>query len=230
MEIMPGTSQSYPPSPPPQRSSKGLWIGLLIGVVVLCLLGFVAAGYYSGVNLSDLLKFFPSPTPSALSYDNPNVGVSLTYPLTWQYSEAGDATYGYAITFASSSDILDAPSKATQSGALLMLGTIPLSTNNLPFTVAADTMGAALDGFASSFFSASGPAQDLRTFTLSGYPAASGAFTISSDNTAPTSAYLTVVLRQDQVVLFVGLCPQAEWSQYQPTFEAIVSSATLSAP
>jgi hypothetical protein len=231
MEIMPGYTQTFPLPPPPQRSHKGLWIGLAIGAVVLCLCGILVVGvYFFGPNIPYISSFFPSPTPTGLFYNNPAAGISLTYPVTWQYSESGDATYGYSITFASSTDILTAPSRASETGAAMMIGTIILTNSNLPFTVNASSMEDAVNGFANLIFTNISQNQNLRTFTLSGYPAASGVYTVTSDTSSPTAVYITAVLRDDAIILFVGLCPQTEWTQHQPTFDSIVNSASIFTP
>ena len=153
MEIMPGYTHSYPLPPPPQRSRKGLWIGLAIGTVVLFLFGILVVGvFFFGQKIPFISSIFPSPTPTGLFYNNPAAGISLTYPLTWQYSVTGDAKYGYSITLASSQDILTTPSRATETGAAMMVGTIILTNSNLPFTIDASSMGDVENGFANLIF------------------------------------------------------------------------------
>lgn len=232
MEIMPGYAQNYPPPPPPQRSRKGLWIGLAIGVVVLCmcLIVVVVGVYFFGQNIPLISTFFPSPTPSGLFYNNPSAGISLTYPGTWQYSESGDATNGYTIIFASSADILNSSSNAPQTGAAMAILTNILSTSEFPFTVNASSMGDVVDYIATVYFTNISQGQNLRTFTLSGYLAASRVFTMTNDTGNPSAVYIITVLRNDQIILFFGACPQTEWSQYQPAFDLIVYSANIASP
>lgn len=232
MEPLPGYPQSYPPPPPPQRSRKGLWIGLAIGAVVLCLccIVVVVGVYFFGLNIPVISNFLPSPTSAGLLYNNPSAGISLTYPLTWQYSESGDASTGYIITFASSAEILNSSSNAPQTGAALAVLTNVVKASDLSFTVDASSMGDLVDYIATSSNMSIIQGQNLRTFTLSGYPAASRAYTMTNDTGGPSSAYLVAVLRNDEIILFLGVCPETEWSQHQPTFDSIVNSAGIVTP
>jgi hypothetical protein len=232
METIPGYAQSYPPPPPPQRSRKGLWIGLAIGAVVLCLccIVLIVGVYFFGQNIPYISNFFPSPTPTGLVYSNPAVGISLTYPATWQYSELGNAADGYIITFASSADILTNSSNAPQTGAAMAILTNALTTSDLSFTVNAASMGDVINYIATVFFTNVGQGQDLRTFTLSGYPAASGVFTLPDDTGNPLTTYIIAVLRNEEIILFLGVCPQTEWAQHQPDFDSIVNSVSIVTP
>ncbi|HEY5157335.1 MAG TPA: hypothetical protein VII93_05160 [Anaerolineales bacterium] len=231
MEPMPGYAQSYPPPPPPQRSRKGLWIGLAIGAVVLCLCCIVVVGvYFFRQNIPYISNFFPSPTPTGLSYNNPAAGISLTYPANWQYSESGDATSGYLIVFASSADVLNDSSNAPQTGAAMAILTNVMKTSDVSFTVNAGSMGDVVDYIATNYFTNLSQGQNLRTFTLSGYPAASGLYTATNATGSPSVAYLIAVLRNDEIIMLFGVCPQTEWTQHQPTFDSIVNSASIVTP
>jgi len=232
METTPAFPQSYPPPPPPQRSRKGLWIGLAIGAVVLCLccIVIVVGASFFGQNIPLISDFFPSPTPNGLFYNNPSAGISLTYPATWQYSEQGDAANGYLLIFASSADILNSTSNSLQTGAEMVIVTNALATSDLPFTVDASSMGSVVDYIATDTSTNISGGENLRTFTLSGYPAASGVYSLANDTGGPSAAYITAVLRNDQIVVFFGVCPQTEWSQHQPSFDSIVNSASLITP
>jgi hypothetical protein len=232
METIPGFTQSYPPPPPPQRSRKGLWIGLGIAAVVLCLCGIVAVGVYIfRQDIPFVSSFFPSPTPAGLFYTNPGAGISLTYPATWQYVESGDAASGYTIILASSADILT-NSNTPQTGAVMAIFSNFSKTSDFSFTVNAGSMGDVVDYIATNSFSNISQVQNPHTFTLSGYPAASGVYTdIIDTSTGDQSAiYLIAVLRNEEIIIFLGVCPQTEWSQHQPTFEWIVNSASIVTP
>jgi hypothetical protein len=232
METMPPLAQSYPPPPPPQRSRKGLWIGLTIGAVVLCLccIVLVVGVYFFGQNIPLVSGFFPSPTPSGLYYTNPSAGISLTYPAAWQYSESGDASSGYLLIFASSAEILNSASNAPQSGAALAVLTNVMAVGDLPFPADASSMVQVLDYIATQYFTNIGQGQDQRTFALSGFPAASSVYTMTNDSGDPSTSYLITVLRNEEILVFFGVCPQTEWTQYQPTFDSIVNSTTIVAP
>jgi len=231
MEPMPGSVQSYPPPPPPQPSRKGLWIGLAIGAVVLCLCCIALVGLYIfRQNIPVISNFFPSPTPTGLYYNNSSAGISLTYPATWHYSESGDASTGFSIILASSADILTNSSNAPQTGAAMAILTNAVATSDLSFTVDASSMGNVVDYIATTYFTNISQGQNLRTFTLSGYPAASGVYTMTNTTGAPSSAYIITVLRNNEIMLLFGVCPQTEWSQHQPTFDSIVNSVSIVTP
>jgi hypothetical protein len=105
-----------------------------------------------------------------------------------------------------------------------------LKTSDLSFTVDASSMGSVVDYVASTYFSNITGGQNLRTFTLNGNPAASGVYTLTNTTGAPSTAYLTIVLRNTEIILFFGVCPETEWSQYQPAFDSIVNSAIIVTP
>jgi hypothetical protein len=231
MENPTGSAQSFPPPPPPQRSHKNLWIGLAIVAVVLCLCCALLVGVYIfRQDIPILSNFFPSPTPAGQFYDNPSVGISLTYPPGWQFIESGDPSSGYEILFSSSADFLNDQSTLPQTGATLVIMTNTLPTSDIPFPVNAGSMGDLVDFIATSLFSGYSQSQNTKTFTLSGYPAASGAFTGSIDAGATSVIYLTAILRDEQIILFLGMCRQTEWAQYLPVFDSILNSVRIVSP
>jgi hypothetical protein len=234
MQPVPDYPQSYPPPPPPpqKRSHKTLWIILGIAAIVLCLccVVLIVGVYFFQLNIPVISNFFPSPTPAGLPYSNPSAGISLTYPTTWQYSDSGDATNGFTIIFASSADILKDPTSAPQTGAAMAIMTNLMKTSDVTFTVDASSMGSVVDYIASTYFSNISGGQNLRTFTISGNPAASGVYTLTNSSGAPATAYLVTVLRNSEILLFFGVCPQTEWAQYQPAFDSIVNSAVIVTP
>jgi hypothetical protein len=234
METIPGFSQSFPPPPPPppppQRSRTGLWIGLGIGAVVLCLCCALVVGVYIfRQDIPGISSLFPSPMPPGLSYTSPGAGISLTYPATWLYSESGDAATGYAILLASSADILNT-SNAPQTGAAMVILTNALQPSDLSFTLNAGSMGDVVAYIATSDFTNMGQGQNLHTFTLSGFPAASGVYTMTNANSSPAALYIIAVLRNSEIIVIISVCPQAEWSQHQPSFDSIVNSMTIVTP
>jgi hypothetical protein len=231
MEPFPDPAQSYPPPPPPQRSRKGLWVGLAIGAVVLCLCCIILVGVILlRQDIPIISNFFPPPPPAGLYYDNPSAGISLTYPATWQFVESGDASSGYEILFSSSVEFLNDPTALPTSGAILDITTNTLPASDIPFAVEASSMNNVVDYIATNLFSGFSQSQNSKTFTLSGYPAGSGAFTGSVDPGVPSVAYLTVVLRNEEILLFLGMCHQTEWVQYQPTFDSILNSVRIVTP
>jgi hypothetical protein len=234
METMPGYAEPFPPPPPPppeQKSRKGLWIGLGIAVAVLCLCCLVI-GVVAALNWTTVTNFFY--TRTAQSYSNPDAGISLYYPQGWQFDETGDATYGYEVIFASSTENLNSPTGVPQTGAEMIVLTNWLLASDLSFTVDASSMGDVVDYFATDIFTDTVQGQNIHTFTLSGYPAASGVYmgTINTGSTAgdPSAVYITTILRGDEIVLFIGVCPQTEWSQHQSTFDSMLNSMSIIIP
>jgi hypothetical protein len=232
MEPMPDYPQSYPPPPPPppKRSRKGLWIGLGIAAVVLCLccIVLIAGVYFFKLNVPVISNFFPSPTPAGLPYSNPTAGINLTYPATWQYSEFGDATNGFTIIFASSAALLNDTTNSVTTGALMEIYTNSLKTSDIPFAVNASSMGDVVDFIATSSQISQG--QSTQIYTVSGYPAGSGIYTLPNPSGTASTAYLIGILRNEEIIVFAAVCPQTEWSQYQPVFDSIINSAVIAAP
>jgi hypothetical protein len=232
MEPLFTASPSFPPPPPPQHSRKGLWIGLIIGAIVVCLccITVVVVTFSNRQNIPILSSFFPSPTPEGLPYNNSDAGISLIYPVTWKYDESGDATSGYMVFFASSADILSDSSNAPKAGAAMIILTNAISTSDLSFPVDASSMGSVVDYMASVYFSNISGGQNLHNFTLSGLPAASGVYSMTDSNGTLSSAYIVTVLRNDEIILLFGVCPETEWAQNQPSFDSIINSAKIVIP
>jgi hypothetical protein len=232
MEPMPDNLQSFPPPPPPppKRSHKALWIGLGIAVVLICMccIVLIAGVYYFRINVPVISNFFPSPTPAGLLYYNPSAGISVTYPLTWQYSQFGDANSGFTIIFASSADLLNDSTNSVTTGAIMEIYTNALKTSDIPFTVNAGSMGDVVDYIATQSSITQGPG--THTYTVSGYPAGSGIYTMPSTTGTSSTAYLIAILRNKEIIVIAAVCPQTEWSKYQPTFDSIVNSAVIAAP
>jgi hypothetical protein len=231
METFPETAQSYPPPPPPRSSHRNLWIGVAIGAILLCLCCIIVIGIYTfRQEIPFISSFFPSPTPTGLVYRNPGAGISLTYPATWHYSESGDASTGYSIIFASSEEILANSSNSIQTGAAFVVWTNILSTSDLSFTVDESSMGDVVDFIVTSLFTGIGQGKNLQTFKVSGYPAASGFYSVSDGSGNPSEAYIIAVLRNTDILMFIGVCPPSEWVQHLPTFDSIIRSVTIVAP
>jgi hypothetical protein len=183
--------------------------------------------YFFRTDIPIISSFFPSPTPVGLFYNNPNAGISLTYPLTWKVSESGDSGSGYTIIFASSQSILDDVSSAPTTGAALAVLTKALDTSTMSFNVNATSMLKALDYIATQDFTNLTNGQDVRALTVGGLPAASGIYTMKNDPKPPSTAYLVAVLHNTEIILFFAVCPQTEWAQHQALVESIVNSASF---
>jgi hypothetical protein len=221
-----------------------LWIGLIIAAVIflLCCIALVVGILLFNVNIPIISGLFASPTPvntptpipsptlSGLFYNNPSAGLSLTYPLSWQYVESGDAETGYTIYFASSEEILNNISSAPQTGAAMAVLTKIMTTSDLSFAVDANSMGDVLEYIATQYFTNISQGQNLRLHLQSGYPAASAVYSMTTDTGIPTAALLITVLRNEDILLFFGVCPQSEWSQHKITFNDMMNSLNLVSP
>jgi hypothetical protein len=105
-----------------------------------------------------------------------------------------------------------------------------LKTSDLPFTVNASSMGDVVNYIGTHSFPNMSQGQNLRTFTLSGYPTASGVYMKSDTAGGPTTVYTIAVLRNDEIIGVLGLCPQTEWAKYQPFFDSILHSMVIVVP
>jgi hypothetical protein len=126
-------------------------------------------------------------------------------------------------------DILNDPG-VPQTGAEMVIYVPALKTSDLSFTVNASSMGDVVNYIATHSFPHISQDQNLRIFTLSGYPAASGVYMKSDTAGGPTIVYSIAVLRNDEIIGVLGLCPQTEWAQYQPIFDSILYSIVIIAP
>jgi len=244
METMPPYSGSYPPPPPPRSSRRGLWIGLIIAAVIflLCCIALVVGILLFNLKIPVISGLFASPTPvntptpipsptlSGLIYNNSSAWLTLIYPLTWQYVDSGDPVNGYTIYFASSEEILNNISSAPQTGAALAIMTKLMTTSDFSFPVDANSMGDVLEYIATQYFTNISQGQNLSLHLQSGFPAASAVYSMTSDTGIPTAALLIAVLRNEDILLFFGVCPQSEWSQHKITFNDIMNSVSLVSP
>jgi hypothetical protein len=230
MESIPGYAEPFPPPPPAQRSRKGLWIGLGIGAVVLCLCCIVIAiaAYLNWTRITNFLY-----TQTAQFYSNPDAGISLYYPQGWQYEEWNDDPY-YEVILASSAEILDSSYGIPQTGAEMIVATDYSTTSDFEFNVDASSMVDVVDSIAKDeIYDDTIRGQNLHTFKLSGYPAASGLYVgiIDSDTTSdPSAVYIIAVLRGEEIMLVAGVCPETEWSQYHSIFNSIINSMSIVTP
>jgi hypothetical protein len=220
-------SELPPPPPPPAKSRTGLWIGIAIGVVVLCICCvLVVAGVlvYEG-KIPGLSNLFGTSTASGLPYSNATTGISLTYPADWVYSD----TTGTA-TFASSQDIIDnIQSPLTQGAALVIIDPL-ITTDTLPSDVNPNDALAVLTYIlGNNVNSTMTPIESPHAYTISSYPAASGAYSDMGSNNVQQATYLTAIVKGTDVLLIVSITPQTEWTQRRPQFESMLASIRFAA-
>lgn len=216
-----------PPPPPPQRSRGKLWIGIGVGLLILCICCVVTAlGLYVAKDqIPAIGRLFPTPTPPGMLYTNPGAGLSLWYPQGWTYQEEGD-NGGYFILFASSQQIIDNSGVTPHNGAALIVFAKALYTSDLPSNV---NTNSPLDvmAYMSDELIGSDKAlmEEPRLLTIDSYPAASGIYRTSGTSNSIAIVYITVVLHNQEVTLFIGICEDVSWPQYRYQLQSIVQSA-----
>lgn len=231
METLPAFTPPPPPPPPPPKNSRTkLWIGLALGLVIVGVCCCVA-GILTYLNWEKISNFFY--TQTAISYSNSDAGISLYYPQKWVYEESSYYYNAFEVIFASSEAVLTSDTGIPATGAELIIVTNWMTTSDLDFTVNARSMDQVVEYFTEDIFVSSVQPQDLHNFTLSGYPAASGIYmgTIDTGEAAdPSAVYVVSVLREQEILLIVGVCPQDEWSVYHATFDSILNSMSMITP
>jgi hypothetical protein len=221
--VLPATELPPPPPPPPARRSRtGLWIGIGAAVLLLCL---CCAAVVAGLiifkdripGLSNLLGGALTP---GLRYSNSSTGISLTYPADWAYSD--EAT---TASFASSQDILDNIEQPLTQGAALVIINPLITTDVLPSDVSPGDPVAVLNYvLGNNVSNGMTPVESPHAYTISSYPAASGAYTDMGTNGVLQATYLTVIVKGSDVLLIVSITPQTEWPQRRPQFEGMLNS------
>ncbi len=207
--------------PPPKRSRRGLWIGIVAAVLVLCLccisLAVVIWVERDKIGLNNL---FGTSVPSGQLFTDPASGISLYYPADWEYTNDNGV-----IVFASSQEILDNVNASPSSGAAMAIMTSLFDESNLPAGISSRDPLAILNYAASAQVSGSfTPLQQARTLTIGSYPAASGVYQTTNEYGQQEAAHLTVIIKAPQIILAAGICPLSELGARQPQFEGILKS------
>ena len=220
--------QSSPRHPSHSSPSRcRLWTRRAIVAAAVCLfLMFAFVSYHYRAELPMVSNFFSTPTSTHYSLNNGSAGISFSYPTDWKYAQSGNPADGFAIVVASSQDILDNVNNVPKTGAAMLVHTQSMAAGDFPFSVDASAMTKVLDSIAAQFSNFS-QGQNVHAFTLSGFPAASGVFTASNTSLPPSTVYLVTVLRNKEIILIFSICPQSEWSQYQPVLDDILNSMII---
>jgi hypothetical protein len=214
-----------PPPPPPRKSRTGLWVGIALGVVVLCLCpGIVGVvGWTYRTSIPGISSLFATPTPQGVYYNNSSLGISLYYPNGWVYEEQGSGT----IVFATSQEVLNSPDTLTSGAAM---GFIIASADQLSLPSDVDTTSpvSILNSFTQSSFSGNSTVlENTRAYTLGSYPAASTVLLIDDGSGSNFDGYMTVVLTNQQIAIVIGITAEGQVQQYRPTFDGMLSSLVL---
>ncbi|MEZ0396724.1 MAG: hypothetical protein ABWK53_09900 [Anaerolineales bacterium] len=215
-----------PPPPPPPRSRGKIWLGIGLGLIALCFCCAVAAiGLYAARNqIPAIGQLFPTPTPPGLLYNNPAAGFSLWYPQGWVYEEDREDG-GYFIVFASSQQVLDNSDSTPRNGAALIIFAGVLSTSDLPSNVSPNSPLQVLEHVSDLLMGNDRTLmEEPRLLTLDSYPAASGIYATTGTSNTIAVTYVTIVLRNQDVMVLVGLCEDVSWPQYRYPLQAMVQS------
>ncbi len=223
MSDNPSPREAPPPPPPPRKSKTGLTIGIVAGVIVVCLC-CVAGGVAIYFERDQIASLFPSATPEGVLYNNDNMGISLRYPTGWilEESEGG-------VVFASSQEIIDSNDFPASGAGFIVLRDQAFL---LAFTGDVSTPTAILEQIAdpaSGFLGEAGDGMEpARSFTVQGYPAASAPYPVpSSIGGTDLVEYVIVILPDDTPLIIIGVCPQSEWTMHRPTFDGILTSLEI---
>jgi hypothetical protein len=216
-----------PPPPPPRKSRTGMWIGIVIGVIVLCLccVVVVGVGYYYRTSIPGINTMFATPTPQGVYYNNSTIGFSVYYPVGWVYEEQGTDS----VIFASSQTVLNSSSSPT-SGAAMGFIVSTVANLNMPAGVDPTSPESVLNGFVkSSFSSGATVVENVKSFSLGAYPAASAVLTVTPSSSTGTTlgVYMTVLSSGGKVVIGIGFTPESQLTQYRPTFDQMLRSFVL---
>jgi hypothetical protein len=219
-----------PPPPPPKKSRTGLTIGILAGLLVLCLccLALLAVGYFERDRIPGLSRLFASPTPEGLHYTYPAMGISLTYPYNWVYSQESDTT----VTFANSQAAIDSTDLLAGSVGVVIVRDAGLLTG-LPAgtdTSSPEAIVAAIFDPQQAFGEGSTTVlEPVRSFTLDGHPAASLAYSFQPTGSAADVFYLTLVLPEGTPVVAIAVCLESDWAQFRPVIDGLLASLSIQA-
>jgi hypothetical protein len=214
-----------PPPPPPRKSRTGMWIGIVLGVIVLCVccVAVVGVGYYYRTSIPGINTMFATPTPQGVYYNNSTIGFSVYYPTGWVYEEQGSDS----VIFASSQTVLNS-SDAPTSGAAMGFIVSSVADLNMASDVDPNSPESVLNGFVkSSFSSGTTVVEAVKSFTLGSYPAASTVLSLDSGTGTTLGLYMTVLSAGGKVVIGIGFTPQDQLPQYRPTFDQMMSSFVL---
>jgi hypothetical protein len=214
------------PAPAPRKPKTGLIIGIVAGVLVLCLGGAaIIAGIYFGRD--QIAGHFASSTPQGTYYNSASMNLSLYYPPTWTYQEQG-AT----VTFATSQEMLNATTYPS-TGAWIMFVRdssflsllAPDIDPSSPEAILGQIMGprnplGVIGGIGTEL-------EPLRSFSVGGNPAASVVYSYGVDLETDLLRYTIVIIPQDMPITIFALCPQSEWAIHRPNFDAMIASLDI---
>jgi hypothetical protein len=219
--------EAPPPPPPPRKSKTGLIVGIVAGVLVLCLC-CVAVGvviYVERNNIPAISGLFATPTPQGVSYSSSSMNLSLYYPPSWTYEESDGA-----VVFATSQNVIDS-SDFPASGAALAILRDESILSSLATGVDASSpeqiLSALLDPNSSFFGDLGTVLEPVRSYVLGGNPAASAAYTFTSTGSPVLVGYFAVIVPAGTPIIIIGICPQSEWATHHPTFDGILASMDI---
>jgi hypothetical protein len=231
MDINPGPTPNFPaspapPAPPSRRSLTRLWIGISAGVILLCLCGLLAGVevWTNRLKVPGLANLFATPTPQGLKYSNASMDISLYYPIDWVYNEQSKGV----VLFASSQAVLASPDVSLDGAAMgFIVSTI--ADLNLPASVDSTSPESILSSFVQTSVAGatSKVMEAVRPVKLGTHSAASTVILVDTGTSPVQATYLTMILRNADVVLAIGFTSESQLAKYRPVFDRILSTADL---
>ncbi len=212
-----------PPPPPPlqEHDRRRFWTGIAVGagamLVLVLILGSI--GWAERDKISGL---FASPTPEGIPYTNSSIGISLQYPVGWDvYQESTDR-----VIFTLSQAGLTADSST--AGGYIEIQRLALSDltfqSEVDLTKPENILNAIIsEGVGSGVMTL----EAVRTYNQGQFPAAVTTLAVDTGSDFKAVTHVAIILLKQDVVVFLGLIPQEDWTQYHPIFDKVLNSLTI---
>lgn len=215
-------TQLPPPPPPPQPRKTGLIIGIVAGILALCLCIAVIAGVYVYRDQIPVISsFFPTPTPNGIPYVNSTLGIRVNYPYNWYMydDESGMVIFANseAAVTAETQNVVDgfvAIIRDPDVNAAMYYG-VDTSTPESMINSLVDLGTANLPDFSLI------DRQD--GLTISGYPAASVVYGYFGDSFRQVNN-IVVIQSGDVPTTLLFTTSEEYYDIHQPQFDAILNS------
>lgn len=162
----------------------------------------------------------PAPAVDFTRFESAEGGYAVEYPADW----LTDGVAGFT-TFASAEELMDSPDPGEEGGvALIISGTTADFESADPMAMLeqmADEMG-----LVEEMEVTEGPT----AVTINGSVGATMSIKGTTENDTPLSAFMTLVVKGDYVVIMVAATPSETEADFQPIFEAMANSIEVFEP
>lgn len=218
-------TQLPPPPPPPQPRKTGLIVGIVAGLLALCLCVSVVAGVIAfREQIPIISSFFPTPTPDGIPYVSADLGLQIVYPYNWYLydDEAG------LLVIATSEAAVAADTLSPSDGFAAVIRDVDVNAGmyyGLDITSAEDMLDSLLDQGTMNL-------TDLTQIdrqdglTIGGYPAARVIYTYLGDSFRQAN-YIVTILSGDVPTTVLFTTSEEYLGLYRPAFDSILDSLTF---